>query len=852
MILVVFVALSALAVPLARGRLLALAGLRFRRAWLIPLALGLQVLITVLWTGSQTQLHDFLHVSSYALAALFLVFNRRIPGIWLIALGAALNVLAIVSNGGVMPASPHALALAGLPSATPGFSNSAAVVSPHLAFLGDVFAIPRSWPLSNVFSVGDVCVALGCALMLHRVCGSVLVPSGKGQFSPLLKRPTFMRLWGSQAVSNIGDWTYAIAVGTMLVRRTHSPQMLSMLLICQVAPAALFGGLLGGLADRYSRVRLMIISDVVRAAAVGSLFIAPPSSMHLFAVAGLLGIFGALFQPSLQASIPNAVEEKEVVAANAMVGATFHFAIMAGPALGGFLVAQLGTTPVFAINALSFFVSAALLTGLRLPHPGANRDPEVKREHTAVRDLVEGARYTMSTPLVRGMMLVIGIVLVAAAAKAPLESLFVLSTLSLDPQALGFILGCWGLGMLLGSISAPAICRRWPREKVLALTIAAVGIAVLIASQAQNLETVLLLWLLAGAANSIANVSYESLLQERTPDDFRGRVFAAFEFVTNLAFLAGALFAGWLGSRLGIRMSYVFSGVLFLSAAIVCRVLLPNTTTKGLKALVIGFGADAPQAAARAEMETETGSPFTEPILEPILESREITPTVHGQWPQSIGATMHALRDPSAQVRRRAAVELGRLHAVEALPALGRAFDDPDPLVREAVVRAVGSMPVTGVETALVQALADLSADVRSAASDHLVLRRSDRVVAALTQALEIPTLEEAALSVLSRIGPEWFGQDLSSLDPERRRAAVEVLAAMGGPVGTESLVRSLADPDPELRARSAELLGRLGDPAVRDVLERALDDPIESVAMAVRRALTALETAERESALAT
>ena len=81
----------------------------------------------------------------------------------LTALGAVLNLLAITANGGVMPASPAALAAAGLPADEPGFQSSTAVDDPRLAFLGDVFAIPASWPLSNVFSVGDVLIGVGLA-----------------------------------------------------------------------------------------------------------------------------------------------------------------------------------------------------------------------------------------------------------------------------------------------------------------------------------------------------------------------------------------------------------------------------------------------------------------------------------------------------------------------------------------------------------------------------------------------------------------------------------------------------------------------------------------------------------------
>jgi hypothetical protein len=101
----------------------------------------------------------------------------------LVALGAALNLLVISVNGGVMPASPSALAGAGLPVNEPGFQNSTALAEPRLAFLGDVFSLPASWPLSNVFSVGDVLIALGVVWALHRICRSRLAPSWARQHS---------------------------------------------------------------------------------------------------------------------------------------------------------------------------------------------------------------------------------------------------------------------------------------------------------------------------------------------------------------------------------------------------------------------------------------------------------------------------------------------------------------------------------------------------------------------------------------------------------------------------------------------------------------------------------------------
>jgi hypothetical protein len=159
--ILVFLAL----VPVLGGRLGSLIELRFRRPWLLWAALGLQVLLFMPGGPAWPVAHLF----SYALAGAFAWSNRRIPCLWLLCLGGALNLAAITANGGTMPARPAAEAAAGLTATGP--SNSSVLAHPHLAFLGDVFAIPASWPLHNVFSVGDVVLVVGACLLIHRVTG---------------------------------------------------------------------------------------------------------------------------------------------------------------------------------------------------------------------------------------------------------------------------------------------------------------------------------------------------------------------------------------------------------------------------------------------------------------------------------------------------------------------------------------------------------------------------------------------------------------------------------------------------------------------------------------------------------
>src|SRR3954468_840586 len=170
MILLVALVLVVVSVPLAGGRLTKVLRLRIRWQWLIPAALVIQtVIISLLASILPGVVSETLHLATYAMAAGFVWRNRHIAWLWLAAVGAGLNLAAIATNHGVMPASGAALARAGM-AVESGFANSAAVDHARLAFLGDVFAIPRGVPLANVFSIGDVVLVVGVALLLHSAC----------------------------------------------------------------------------------------------------------------------------------------------------------------------------------------------------------------------------------------------------------------------------------------------------------------------------------------------------------------------------------------------------------------------------------------------------------------------------------------------------------------------------------------------------------------------------------------------------------------------------------------------------------------------------------------------------------
>jgi hypothetical protein len=168
MILIVLAALCVLSVPLSGGHLGRLAELRLHGLWIPVLALALQVVITTIAPDGLQSLHNEIHISTYALLGLFLWTNRRLPGVPIMAIGTLMNGLAVVLNGGVMPAAAAAQRLAGLKLGG-GFHNSVHLAHPVLLWLGDI--IPWPGPLPNVLSIGDCLIYAGTVVLLHRTCG---------------------------------------------------------------------------------------------------------------------------------------------------------------------------------------------------------------------------------------------------------------------------------------------------------------------------------------------------------------------------------------------------------------------------------------------------------------------------------------------------------------------------------------------------------------------------------------------------------------------------------------------------------------------------------------------------------
>jgi hypothetical protein len=184
MIILLIVVLSVGMALICGGTLRWLARVQVSYSYLVLISMGLQILIFSTWwrqRPDESQWGLFLYALSLLLLILVVLANWRVPGFPLVAVGLACNALVILANSGRMPASIQALRLAGIADSSQAYAaapatNSALIsASTRLWFLGDILAVPSTWPLPNVFSVGDIAITVGAVWFVWATLRPTLV-----------------------------------------------------------------------------------------------------------------------------------------------------------------------------------------------------------------------------------------------------------------------------------------------------------------------------------------------------------------------------------------------------------------------------------------------------------------------------------------------------------------------------------------------------------------------------------------------------------------------------------------------------------------------------------------------------
>src|SRR6201988_4873536 len=183
------------------------------------------------------------------------------------------------------------------------------------------------------------------------ICGQIMgtVSTQVGYVDLLRRNRSFRQLWLGQVVSQMGDWFDTIALYTIILNLTGSGRDVGLLLVARFLPSFLFGPLSGVVADRFSRQRIMIVTDILRALVVlGFLFVRRADQLWIVYVLTVLQLgLSTFFEPAKTAAIPSIVEDRELVAANAISSVTWSVMLTLGAAIGGLITGWFGNDGAF-------------------------------------------------------------------------------------------------------------------------------------------------------------------------------------------------------------------------------------------------------------------------------------------------------------------------------------------------------------------------------------------------------------------------------------------------------------------------------------------------------------------------
>jgi len=378
----------------------------------------------------------------------------------------------------------------------------------------------------------------------------------------------YRRLWLAQIISETGDWFYMLALYSLLLQFTGRAQSVGFALVLQVLPSTLVGPMAGVVNDRIRRRQVMIAADLARMMIVAAMTLVRSAQMIwlVYPLLFLETVMWGFFEPARSAVIPNVVGEDQLLAANTVSSITWSVTFAVGSAIGGFVAVWLGRDAVFVLNALSFLVSALLISRMQFHEPHADSPiPFHARELVNFSPVLEGIRYIRRDfRLLATVLLKAGIGLLGANwVIFPImgERVFPVRIGGLDAArgailGMSVLMGARGVGALTGPLAAAKWAgNREPRMRagILAAFVAgALGYMLLAGAPEPALACAAVA--LAHAGGSVVWVFSTTLLQRYSDDKFRGRVFAADLGIFMLVMaVAGALAGILIDSGVGVR-----------------------------------------------------------------------------------------------------------------------------------------------------------------------------------------------------------------------------------------------------------------------------------------------------------
>lgn len=420
---------------------------------------------------------------------------------------------------------------------------------------------------------------------------ALAVPQAAPRTAPLESAPrllnrNFLLLWQAQLVSQFGNQAFTIALMVWTLETTHSATASGLIMMASVLPLVVLAPLTGTFVDRQrSRLRIITACDLASGVLVSLLavgFLAGPPAWRpamLFAIALLIGVGNAFFDPAVNAFVPDLVPRDRLEAANAFRQSSRQVTVLVAQGLGGILYTLLGPAMLFLLDGASFLFAAVTETRIRQSAFNRQSIPDrqsIRHPQFAIRNVKDGFRYIAAQPGMTGFLITTALFNAMLVPMALMLPVYATEHLQAGVRWYGFLLAAISAGATAGCALAGATrltLSGSSRRSLLIGAFAALALALAVAGQIESRWIALAIMFVTGVLSGIINVLVISIAQRRTCEEFRGRVLGLHTMMTRLlqpmALLAGGALADLTGRNVplvyGICGSVALASVILLA-----------------------------------------------------------------------------------------------------------------------------------------------------------------------------------------------------------------------------------------------------------------------------------------------
>jgi len=377
-------------------------------------------------------------------------------------------------------------------------------------------------------------------------------------------------LYAALFVSLIGTMVTYVALPYQMYRLTGSSFSVGLLGLVELVPLLATAFIGGAIADAVDRRRIAIATDVALAAGSATLALIATrgaSASLLYLVAAWMSAVTGLQRPAIESLVPRLIAKHELPAAASLAVVRGSVGMIAGPALGGLLIASTGLQVTYLVDVVSYAASLACLGMIRAVPPAEGA------ERPSIAAVLEGFRYASSRHELIGTYVVDFVAMVFG---MPLALFPAISDRLGGPSALGLLYAAPAVGALVASLTSRWTPRVHRHGLAVMLSATVWGLAIVGFGFCETLWPALVYLAIAGGADGISGIFRMTMWNETIPDTLRGRL-ASIEMVSYMSGpLLGHLEAGAVAAAFGVTASVVSGGVLCMAGVLACGVWLPQ------------------------------------------------------------------------------------------------------------------------------------------------------------------------------------------------------------------------------------------------------------------------------------